>query len=148
MDNLNLPVPISPKIKVVDETGRDIVRPDVIQAVTQFAQVAQLVRIRKSLERQDFKGVLDPRVLSATEKKEFLDLITDRPYQPWINAFFVNDGPDTVYFFINRITDTPHTLKSGETITLDHSHADERIDQIFYYCDAGSTASVRVSGQY
>ena len=143
-----LPVPSNPKLKVVDENGKEIVRPDVIQAVMQFAQVAQLTRIRKSLEKQDLKGELDPRDIGATEKKQFLDLITDRPYQPWINAFFVNDGPDTVYLFINRIKDTPHTLKTGETLTLDHSHASERISQIFYYCDAGETASVRVTGQY
>ena len=36
--------------EIVDETGKKINRPDVLQMVIQLAQLAQLAKIRKSLE--------------------------------------------------------------------------------------------------
>ncbi len=142
---LGRPTIVTPKI--IDEEGKEIVRPDVLQAVVQLAQLGQMVKIRKSLEKEEFEGKEDPRTLNATDEIQVLSLTDDFPYTPWITAYFINDGPDPVRISLNR----PYAqfeLGMGETITVDRAHADERMNIIFYVCDSGETASVRVIGQY
>ncbi len=149
MENSNLPVPISPKIKVVDETGRDIVRPDVIQVVTQSAQVAPLVSIRKVLEKQDFTGVVDPRVLSVTDKPSFLDLINDEPYTPWIAVDLVNSGAKTALIGINQNGGRwEFALLTGQVVTINRRGAEKRIELLFYRCNSGESTTVMVTGTY
>lgn len=151
--NERLPAVINPKeldtsgIKVVDDEGREIVRPDVIQAVTQLASLAQLARIRKSLEKEEFQGKQDSRTLSATDSYHVEDLVKEYPFVPWATASFVNDGPDAVYIGINRQAGAAK-LESGESHTVDFGKADRRIELIYYWTDAGETASVRVVGKY
>lgn len=136
-----------PGIEVI-EGGKTIVRPDVIQAVTQLATLGQLVKIRKSLEREQFTGRLDSRTLDATSELKFLNLLEEWPHTPWINAFFMNtDGPDTAEIGINNINNT-FKLRLNQTRTLDYAHADERITIIYYKCAVGETASVAVEGHY
>lgn len=135
-----------PQIKVVED-GKEVIRPDVIQAITQLAQLGQLTKIRKSLEKEEFEGKEDPRTLNATDEIQVLSLVDDFPYTPWISAYFVNDGPDPARISINR----PYAqflLRVNETKTIDHAHADERIGSIFYVCEPGETASVEVVGEY
>lgn len=134
--------------EVVDESGKKVIRPDILQMVTQLASLGQLARIRKSLEKEDFEGKLDPRTLDATDELQWLDLVQDHPFKPWVSAYFVNNGDDSVYIMINDSREKRHKINKNETLTLDHSHADERIERIFYVCDAGETASVRVTGQW
>ena len=124
--------------------------PSVMSFVMQAAQLSQTVKIRKEIERhsrrEEFEGKLDPRTLSATDETQCLELSEQWPYVPWISAFFINDGADEVYIRINRSEWIK--IESGETRTLDHTHAEERIEQIYYKCDAGGTASIRVEGLY
>jgi len=132
-----------PQVKVIED-GKEIVRPDVIQAITQLATLGQLTKIRKSLEKEEFEGKEDPRTLNATDEIQSIDL---NLFTPWIGAYFVNDGPDPVRISINR----PYAqfeLGVDETITVDHAHADERIRVIHYICNPAETASVRVIGQF
>lgn len=134
-------------IKVVDDEGREIVRPDVIQAVTQLASLAQLTRIRKSLEKEEYRGAQDSRTLSATDAYQVEDLVKEYPFIPWATAFFVNDGDDTVYIGINRQAGAAKVEKN-ESHQADFTKADRRIELIYYWCDATETASVRVVGKY
>jgi len=136
-----------PSIPVVDDEGREIVRPDVVQAITQLASLGQLARIRKSLEKEEFQGRVDSRTLGATDKQVCLDLREEWYYSPWAAAFFINDGPDTAYLAIND----PFAwleLKADETRSIDRTKADRRIERLYYKCDPGETASVRVEGVY
>lgn len=134
-----------PMMKVVED-GKEVVRPDVIQAVVQLGTLGQLARIRRSLEREQFRGELDPRTLDATEDFQFIDLIKGDPHTPWITAYLFNCGPNTVKLCINN--DTWLELKKGEDIDLNFSKADRRIETIYYICDAGETASVKGLGKY
>lgn len=135
-----------PQIKVIEE-GKEVVRPDVLGAVVQLATLGQLTKIRKSLEKGEFEGKEDPRTLNATDKIQVLSLVDDFPYTPWADAYIINKGPDAV-----RIsTDRPYaqfTMEKDETVTIGRTHADERIRLIFYVCDPGETAKVRITGQY
>lgn len=133
-------------VKVLEE-GREVVRPDVVQTVVSLAQLGQLVRIRKSLQKEEFQGKLDPRDLSATGTPQFVDLIEDWPNTPWITASFANDGPDTVHIGINHQA-VLERVPAGETLEINFAKADERIKLIEYKCAAGETASVRVVGKY
>lgn len=136
-----------PQIKVVDDEGKEIMRPDVLAAVTQLATLGQLTRIRKSLEREHFEGKIDARTLSASYEMGFIELLKCWPHTPWTTATFFNDGPDTVYIGINDMH--PYaTLEKGDTLPADFTKADRRIEIIYYWTNAGETASVRVVGKY
>lgn len=135
-----------PQIKVVED-GKEVIRPDVIQAITQLAQLGQLTKIRKSLEKEEFEGVEDQRWLNATDQLQWIGLIDRYPNTPWISAFFTNYGPDLVRIAINETYDE-FELLINETVTIDRSHADERIRRIYYVCNLGDTALVKVIGEY
>jgi hypothetical protein len=145
-----LPVKKSIIPEVVDETGRKITGPEmeaVTGLVTQLAQVAQLARIRKALEREQFEGRLSKKTLSLTGEVDYIDLLEEPPHKAWITATFYNDGADTAYIAINKDYDYSE-LRISEELPVDFSHADERIRRIYYKCDPGETASVRVVGKY
>lgn len=136
--------------EIVDEDDNKVVGPEmeaVLGMVTQMAQLAQLARIRKSLEGAEFEGISDERVLSASGTPKVVDLIRDYPYRPWITAYFVNDGTDSVRIKINR-DGRYFTLYENETRTVDRAKAKQRIELIYYECAVGETASVRVTGEY
>jgi len=70
------------------------------------------------------------------------------PHKPWLTAYFINDGPDSVKIGINHPELERQEIKLNETLTINQEHAKERIRRLFYKCDAGESASVRVVGQY
>jgi len=132
--------------QIVDKSGKEIIRPDVLQSITQLAQLGQLVKIRKSLEKEEYQGKIDTRVIEATDALGFLDLVNNYPNTPWINVFLINDGPDTVFLSVNG--GSPEIpIHKGEDISVDFSQAERRIETILYRCDIGETASVRVVGK-
>ena len=146
-----MPVKKSVIPEVVDETGRKITGPEmeaVTGLVTQLAQVAQLARIRKALEREQFEGRVDTMTLSATDSQAVLDLLDRWPYSPLVTAYITNDGPK--YDVLIAINDPYRwmTIKNSETRTIDHTKAKRRIERIYYKCNSGETASVRVEGEY
>lgn len=104
-------------------------------------------KVNQHLEKAEFKGIIDPRTLSATEKVQVLTPLRNFPFVPWITASFFNDGPDTVYIVINHANDWIPLVK-GEKIDMSFSRSDDRIQFIDYKCDAGKTATVRVVGKY
>lgn len=143
-------VPKSILPEVVDKTGKPITGPEmetVTGLVMQLAQLAQLARIRKSLEREQFEGKVDTITLSATDEQACFNLLDRWHYTPLVTAFILNDGDDTVQIAINE----PYAwieIKLNETRTIDHTKADRKIQRIYYKCQAGETAAVRVEGEY
>lgn len=135
-----------PMMRVVED-GKEVVRPDVIQAVVQLGTLGQLARIRRSLEREHFRGELDNRDLEATDEYQHINLIDDWPNTPWVSAYFFNDGPDGVYIAINKNRPFRH-LSIRQDLRLDFIKADKRIEFIEYYCDSGETATVNALGKY
>jgi hypothetical protein len=113
----------------------------------QLGQLGQLVRMKRILEelarRRFFKGEFDTLTLTATDiTRETM------PLPSLVSAFIINYGPNAVYIAINSGLNKPLYILSGETRTIDHKDADKRIEKIFYWCDTGNTASVRVEGYY
>lgn len=136
--------------EVVDETGKKIVGPEleaVTQLVTQLASLAQLARIRKSLEKEEFEGKIDDRTLNANDQLQYIDLIKRHPNTPWATAFCLNDGPNSVYITINDVYPTT-PIRIAEGASFDYIKADRRVEVLYYWCDPGNTASVRVKGKY
>ena len=138
-----------------EEKGKDIVLkeeekipPEIAQLLTQLASLSELTEIRKKLEKEEFEGKLDPRTLDATDTLQWLDLIEGLPHKPWLTAYFINDGSDSVKIGVNHPEMKHHEVKLNETLTINQEHAKERIRRLFYKCDAGESASVRVVGQY
>lgn len=137
-----------PDIKVIED-GKEVgpLPPGELQEIMQLATYGQLVRIRKSLEKEEFQGKQDSRVLDATDAYQTEDLVKKYPFIPWATASFVNDGADAVYIGINRQAGATK-LEDGEPYEVDYTKAERRIELIYYWCDAGETASVRVVGKY
>ena len=106
-----------------------------------------LRELEKSHKKEEFRGQVDSRELAATDELKVIDLVREWPYIPWIDAFVINDGPNTIKIGINQPYDW---LEVGykETRNIDHAHADKRIERIYYKCDAGETASARVEAHY
>lgn len=138
-----------PRIRVIEDGKETVGELDVglITMVTQLAELGQLNKIRKSLQREQFQGKLLSVTLSATDEYKALDLTKQYPFTPWATATFVNDGDDTAYVAINNQRPY-HELKKGESIPADFTKADVRIYFIEYYCDSGETATIRVLGKY
>ena len=99
------------------------------------------------LQAQAFVGNEDPRDLHATNRLQWINLIYDYPYTPWISAYFINDGPSAVEIGINY-PDDRFTMRPRETITVTRSGADERIKIIYYIAHPGLRADVRITGVY
>ena len=142
-----------PNIEIV-EGGKTVVGPEVMRqiaegmgGVIQLATLGQLVKVRKSLEREQFKGRLDSRTLDATDRHKHLDLMEEWPHTPWATATFVNDGPHSVKIALNW-KDNEHELEKDDDMPVDFTKADERIHTIFYWCAPGEIASVRALGKY
>jgi len=138
--------------EVVDERGNKVVGPElekVTGLVTEFAQLAQLARMRKSLEREHVQGKVDERTLSATDHLQYIDTVNDHPHVPWATAFFANDGPDPVYIVVNGdIMEGVPPLNKNDSDNFNFTKADRRIEIVYYWCDAGKSASVRVRAKY
>lgn len=139
----------------VEAQGKGVSNPRMDPAVMSFIMQAsiasQAVRIRKLVEEhfgeERFKGKLDVRTLVADDTTRNIFLVDGFPYTAWISALLINDGPDTAYIGINR-TSGWIRLFLNETRAVDYSHAEEKIEAIYYKCDLGQNASVRLEGQY
>lgn len=121
--------------------------PAVMSFIMQASIASQAVRIRKLLEKASFQGKLDVREFIATDVTQTFSPLDEWPNVPWISAFLINDGPNTGYIRINRASGWI-ILNNGETRTVDHSHADEKIGAIYYRCNEGETAQLRVEAYY
>ena len=94
-----------------------------------------------------YTGAIDSRTLSLNSITRWINLVGDPPYTAWIAADFFNDGPDKAYIGIN--TPGPWIeLNNGESASVNMAGANTRIQTVFYRCDSGFTASVRVVGKY
>lgn len=150
-------VPVQKKFTpaIVDEEGNKIVGPElesVTQLVTQMAQVAQLARIRKTLERQEAQmekipeGRLRPFEKTVTgdtiERWEVIDDVG----QKCSSGTVYNDGPQSCWIALNDIRDGFQEVKEGES--LDFSFKHPVIERFFFYSTAAGTASLRIPLEY
>ncbi len=106
-----------------------------------------VTQLTQYLEAQAYVGLTDERILNATPTMQWLNLISDPPYHPWITAYFFNDGPHSVFIGINN-PDELTQLANGEDKTVDMTGADRRIELVFFKTNRGEKASVRVVGKY
>lgn len=100
------------------------------------------------LQAQAYHGTEDPRTLHATNQLNWINLIYDYPFRPWIAVFLINDGPSPVEIGINY-PDDRFTMNPGETVTINRTGAmDEKINIIFFKSFPGLKASVRATGTF
>jgi len=94
-------------------------------------------------QSQRFEGQSDPRTLHATQVPQHIVIAN-----PWIGAYFVNDGPNSVQIKINDEESESYLMNPNETITLSRAGAENRIYAVYYQCSPGETATVRVFGVF
>ncbi len=101
----------------------------------------------QQLSAQSFEGQEDPRFLDVTSRLQWVNLVYDYPFKPWVSVFIINDGPSPVEIGINY-PDDRFLMYPGETRTITRTAAEERISIMFYICSTGLTAKVRATGVY
>lgn len=94
-------------------------------------------------QSQQYEGQQDSRTLLATSESQHVVLPN-----PWVGAFFINDGPNTVEIRINDENSLPYILNHNETRTIGRIGAEKRIYAIYYNCYPGGTATIRADGVY
>lgn len=99
------------------------------------------------VQAQSYRGVSDPRVIEATDELSYVDLVGEPPYSPWVSANLINDGPDSVRVAVNYST-ALYELREGESSSIYRIGAQERIALVFFICNTGERASVRMIGEY
>ncbi|GAJ20527.1 unnamed protein product [marine sediment metagenome] len=119
----------------------------VMVLVPTFQRMFPVTQLAQYLEAQAYVGLTDDRVLNATPTIQWLNLINDPPYHPWITAYFFNDGPHSVFIAINNPNELTQ-LANGEDKTVDMTGATRRIELIFFKTNRGERASVRAIGKY
>jgi len=123
------------------------INPELLKLIMMDDLRVSINRMDKHFETEAFEGREDNRVLPVTDEIGVVDLIRHYPGKPWVTAYFINDGPSTVYVALDY-PNREWQLKSSETRTIDRTHATDRIGLIFYRCDSGGASSLRVTGQF
>jgi len=146
IDSGDLPTKIELPARTI-EGNPNILEPGDLPFIIQLAALGQAVRTRKATEellrRRAFKGEIETLDLTASNLKQ-----KTQELPSLISVFITNYGPNTVYITFNSGLNKPLQILSGESRTINYSDADTRIGSIYYWCDAGLTASVRVEGYY
>lgn len=127
---------------------------DTIDSVMQIMMMAMFVvfmipmlpvaqSAQQYFQSQQYEGQQDSRILLATSVLRHTVLPN-----PWVGAFFINDGPNTVEIRINDENAEPYVLYSGESRTINRIGAENRIYAIYYNCYPGGIATVRADGVF
>lgn len=142
-------------------TGKELVKSefdkdldDTINSVMQVMMMAMFVIVmipmlpvaqsaQRYFQSQQFEGQSDPRTLHATQAPQHIVIAN-----PWIGAYLVNDGPDSVQIKINDEESESYLMNLNETITLSRAGAENRIYAVYYQCSPGETATLRVFGVF
>ncbi len=114
---------------------------DVVTRLTSSSLTTQYI------QSQMYQGVTDPRECDVTSEGYILDLVGVGHFAEWVSAEFINDGPDSVWIAINY-PDEKFEIKADEGASINRIGALERIKVIYFYCDTGETAKVRIIGEY
>jgi len=96
---------------------------------------------------QAYQGLTGSRTLNATPTMQWVNLLSDPPYTPWISASFFNDGPNSVFIAINNPAELAE-IASSESLVVNMAGGQRRIEIIFYKSKIGEKATVRVIGKY
>jgi len=123
----------------------------VVMMVMMMSLVATMTTVVAPVARQlqaaSYVGLTNTLVLNATSVTQWVNLVNDPPYTPLITATFYNDVPDSLFIAINN-PDEFLELNKDDSRVVSMSGGERRIEFIFYKCNPGKHASVRVDGKY
>ena len=127
------------QIEVVED-GKNVMRPDVMNFLMMASIASQAVKIRKYFDDRTPTGLIQPLTIPITAVRQ-------RTVLDWIaqSAVFINDGPNTVYIWINSLQRPPHTCNITEVFNVDFEV--HKLKTFWLQCDPGNTTSVRVTAQ-
>lgn len=130
-----------PMIPVLDQQGREVVRPDVVQMVTQLSQLAQLTRLRRLEES---------KIPSHTET--FEHTVSDEDFTlylspPWISVSVVNRGADAVHIEVNSGGRIPVKADIPADEDFEYNAVYANIISITFRAEAGGSAQLDVKGK-
>lgn len=125
---------------------KEKISPEVFAAMTLDDISVKLSKMLKLQEAQIEEGVKDEATISVSGTIP----VPMTPYllnskSPYFKVAVFNDGPDPVYVMLNEIQDVGKRkapLNQGDK--LDMATALPKINELFFACDEGNTASVRV----
>jgi hypothetical protein len=127
-------------IEVV-ENGKPVTNPRIDPAVMSFimqaSQLAQIVKIRKYFDDRTSHGLIQTYDVTVTD--ELKEIKVDFPAQSFS---LINDGPDTVYVWVNTTERPKVTVKSGAK--FEPNYETHKINYIYLQCASGESTDVRI----
>ena len=127
-------------IEVV-ENGKSVTNPRIDPAVMSFimqaSQLAQIVKIRKYFDDRTSHGLIQTYDVTVTD--ELKEIKVDFPAQSFS---LINDGPDTVYVWVNTMERPKVTVKSGTK--FEPNYETHKINYIYLQCASGESTGVRI----
>jgi len=116
------------------------IKPNALLGITAIEQTELLEEILETLRYTIPEGVIVPSTVSVTD--EWTPVV---PAKPLFSFYMINDGPNSVYFSINRkvpLETVKVPLKSGEDIAVDMDAP--KIRKMYLTCEKGKSATVRL----
>jgi len=110
-----------------------------------FSPLAQSAQ--RHFTNQSYQGVVESKILYATDQVQYWDLVNQEPYTPLISVYLINRGASRVYIAINSAQDWLEVWP-GETRTVSQIGADKRIELVLYKCDPGLTSIIEAEGHF
>ena len=132
------------KVQVIEDgveiTDPNRIRPDVMQFVMLAKMVRETVQIRKYFDDRTPNGYIEPITVNATQVRQRIGLT-------WVaqSASIINDGPDSVLVWVNTIGRPPHPMNLNEVFNINFEV--HKLKKLYFQCDPGDTASVRIVAQ-
>jgi len=112
-------------------------RPDILNFLMLASINAQTARVRRYYDDRKSRGNVQPYNVSVTDKPQTLDFLEVAQ-----SMSLFNDGPDTVYYWVNN----PHveiaSVNKGESTKINFET--HEIERLILWCDAEETASLRI----
>lgn len=101
-----------------------------------------LVRIFRLLEEQKVEGIVEASSYTVTQTIiSPLRIRPSLPHKKWFSVVIYNDGPNVVYRSVNS-SSKPLSLNKNDMSIIDMEH--HGIEELAFWVDAGSTASIRI----
>lgn len=137
----------------VIEDGKEVIRPDILQVVTQLASLAQLARIRRAVEKDVYRPAPVGKVRefektvsgSDIERWEVIDDLDDNK---GVSCTIYNNSDDySVWVALNDVREGFGEIKPNESKDYDF-HGEPTIARFFWYTEADAEVTLRIPMEY
>lgn len=131
----------------VVENGKSVTNPRIDPAVMSFimqaSQLAQIVKIRKYFDDKTSHGLVQTWGMDTANPLTITDVLKEIKVDFPAQSFsLINDGPNTVYVWVNTTERPKVTVKSGAK--FEPNYETHKIKYIYLQCAIGESTGIRM----